>query len=194
MRLYLEQKTNLFTDDLRLLHFAPESVLQKLFRAMPNLDYIGVDIDSPLAQIRLDITKIPFRDGAVDVILCSHVLEHVMDDRAAMGELFRVLKPGGWAILQVPMELSRAQTYEDSRIVSPEERQRAFGRYNHVRIYGRDYKDRLRQAGFAVKVDDFAQRLGPKLIRRYGLQGEENIYFSTKPAVLDERPFYGRPS
>ncbi|MEG3066539.1 methyltransferase domain-containing protein [Acetomicrobium sp.] len=114
-----------------------------------------------------------------DCIICYHVLEHIPDDQMAMKEIFRVLKPGGWAILQVP--ILRDKTFEDPSVITPEDRERVFGQRDHVRIYGLDYKDRLEQAGFSVKVDDYVKQLSSDVIERYGLMKDENIYFCSKP-------------
>ena len=179
--LYLKNKTNLFSDNLKVLHFAPEYIFQKTLRFMSNLDYISVDLNSPSAMVKMDITNILYKDNSFDVILCSHVLEHVVDDRKAMRELFRVLKPGGWGILQVP--ILRDKTFEDPSIVSPEDRERIFGQKDHVRKYGLDYKDRLEGAGFTVKVDEYIRELGVHSVRTYGLKGNETIYFCTKPGL-----------
>jgi SAM-dependent methyltransferase len=97
-----------------------------------------------------------------------------------MRELFRILKPGGWGIIQSPIDPNREQTFEDPTIVLPEERERAFGQNDHVRIYGRDYKDRLAQAGFTVTVDSYAKDLGSDVLKKYGLKPKD-IYFCTKP-------------
>ena len=178
--LYLKNRTNLFSDNLKVLHFAPEYIFQKTFRFMPNLDYISADLDSPLAMVKVDITNILYDDNSFDVILCSHVLEHVIDDREAMKELFRVLKPGGWAILQAPIPAEHDKTFEDSDIVLPEDRERIFGQKDHVRIYGRDYKDRLEEAGFTVKVDGYVRELGDDKIKKHGLSEDQDIYFCAK--------------
>ncbi len=178
--LYLQQHTNLFTADLKLLHIAPEPVFQNKFQTMSNLDYISADLESPLAQIKMDITEIPYPDNTFHAILCSHVLEHVEDDRKALRELFRVLKPGGWAILQSPIDLKRDKTFEDPEIVSPGTRERFFGQHDHVRLYGRDYKDRLTEAGFTVRIDDFVKTLDTQAVEKYRLEKDEYIYFCQK--------------
>jgi len=179
--LYLKNKTNFFTDNLRVLHFAPEYFFQKTFKSMPNLDYISADLTSPFAMVKMDITNIVYEDNSFDVILCCHVLEHIIDDNRALMELFRVLKPGGWAILQAPIDLKRDKTFEDTNIVIPKDRERIFGQEDHVRIYGRDYKDRLEKAGFTVKVDAYGREMGDDMIKKYGLMKDEDIYFCTKP-------------
>lgn len=148
---------------------------------MPNLDYISADLNRSSAMVQMDVCDIPYEDNHFDVILCSHVLEHIADDQRAMGELFRVLKPGGWAILQSPVDSGRARTFEDPNIVTPEDRERVFGHSDHVRIYGHDYKDRLDQAGFTVQLDEYGRDLGAEAIRRYSLRKDAEIYLCTKP-------------
>ena len=185
MWLYLKHKPNLFSDNLRLLHFAPEYILQKNFASFPNLDYVSADLDSPLAMVKADIMNIPYKDDSFDVILCSHVLEHVADDQKAMRELFRVLMPGGWAILQSPVDRQRNETFEDPNVTSPQDRLRFFGQSDHVRVYGRDYKDRLEKAGFSVKVDGYVRSLGADEINVHGLREDEVIYLCTKPRLQE---------
>lgn len=179
--LYLKNKTNFFSDNLKVLHFAPEYFFQKVFKSMPNLDYISADLTSPSAMIKMDITNILYGGNSFDVILCCHVLEHIVDDHRALAELFRVLKPGGWAILQSPIDLKRDKTFEDTNILLPDDRERIFGQKDHVRIYGRDYKDRLEKAGFTVKVDAYVGGLGDDMVKKYGLIRDEDIYFCMKP-------------
>lgn len=173
--LYLHERTNLFTEELSLLHFAPERALRRLSE-LPNLRYLSADLDAADAMEHFDITAIPHPDGSFDAILCIHVLEHVPEDRAAMRELHRVLRPGGWAIVMVPLDLTLPTTFEDPSIVTPEERERAFWQADHVRLYGPDFPDRLRQAGFTVTVDPWVRELEPETRRRYGLFAEEDIY------------------
>jgi predicted SAM-dependent methyltransferase len=181
MWLYLHHKTRVFADHTQLLHVAPERVLQQRFSSSPNIDYIAADIESPLARVRMDLIRMPCLNDAFDAILCSHVLEHIEDDLAAMRELHRVLRPGGWAILQVPIDNQRQVTYEDFSITSPDDRLQHFNQHDHVRIYGRDYKERLETAGFVVHVDHYVKELGPKKIKRYCLDSSEGIYVCRKP-------------
>jgi SAM-dependent methyltransferase len=151
--LYLEQKTNLFKDHLRLFHVSPKYSLSRRFIAMPELDYVSVDLyDRPNVRARMDLTANPIRSDAFDAIVCVHVPEHVKEDRKAIWELFRVLKPGGWAVISVPIRLDQ-KTFEDPTITSPEERKRAFGETEHVRLYGYDLIERLEECGFQVRVD-----------------------------------------
>jgi SAM-dependent methyltransferase len=177
--LYLKRKSDLFNRrQKKMLHVAPEPQLTRLFQQIDYIDYISADLCAPTAMIRMDITDIQYPDNTFDVIYCSHVLEHVPDDRKAMREFHRVLKPGGWAILQVPITVDT--TFEDATVNSDEQRQRFFGQYDHVRRYGPDYKDRLINAGFSVTVDGFAQTLDDRATNRFGLSRNEDVYFCRK--------------
>ena len=179
--LYLKNKTEVFCENLKVLHVAPERNLQRVLMTCPNIDYLSLDLNSPLAMVKMDITEIKYEDNSFDVIICNHVLEHIPDDRKAMSELYRVLKPAGWAILQVPISLLLDRTYEDSTVTTPEGREKVFGQSNHVRIYGKDYKDRLEKIGFSVEVYNFAKEFGEPTIHKYGLSKEEDIYICSKP-------------
>ena len=160
---------------LKVLHFAPEQAFYKLFRNQKNLDYTTTDLFSPLADVKADICNLPFEDNQYDVILCNHVLEHIPDDTKAMQELYRVLKPGGMAILQIPQDLSRATTFADDTITDQKERAKIFGQYDHVRIYGRDYFDKLRSIGFKVIEEDYTNKIAPELVEKYCLAKGEII-------------------
>ena len=181
--LYLQEKTDFFQADAKMLHIAPELCFMDRFDQMKNLDYITADIESPLAKLKMDIHDIPLEDNSIDVIFCNHVLEHVADDMRALSEMKRVLRPGGWAILQIPFFYPlRETTYEDRSITDPKEREIAFGQDDHVRMYGKDYGDRLANAGFEVLADDFIQNLGSEKVRRHALPEQEIIYKVTKSA------------
>jgi SAM-dependent methyltransferase len=134
--------------------------------------YITADLESPLARVHFDVQAIPFPDESFDVIFCNHVLEHVADDRAAMREMWRVMRPGGWGVMLSPVDISRTKTFEDDTIVDRRERTRLFGQYDHRRVYGTDYADRLREAGFTVGERDYFAELTPGEQRRYGLRSE----------------------
>ena len=171
--LYLKEKTDFFTAPHKLLHFAPEQAFYRRFRNQKNLDYTTTDLNSPLADVKADICNLPFEADSFDFILCNHVLEHIPDDTKAMQELYRILKPGGTAILQIPQDLNRQQTFEDDGITDPKERAKIFGQYDHVRVYGRDYFEKLRRIGFKVEEVDYTKNLPPELIEKYRLaQGE----------------------
>lgn len=179
--LYLRERTSLFKDRLRVLHVAPEDCLQPKLARQANLDYLSADLAAGSAMAAIDITSIDSPDEVFDVILCSHVLEHVIDDRRAMRELYRVLRPGGWAILQVPMDPTRAATFEDASVTAAPERERLFGQWDHVRVYGRDYSARLREVGFHVAAVPFAAELDPERVRRCGLDPREEVFHCSKP-------------
>lgn len=171
--LWLERETDFFSKPSKVLHFAPEQAFYKRFRNLKHLDYTTTDLNSPLADVKADICKLPFGENQYDIIFCNHVLEHIPDDTKAMQELYRVLKPGGMAILQIPQELERATTFEDDTITDPVERAKIFGQYDHVRVYGRDYFDKLRSIGFTVDEVDYTTVLSPEEVDLYRLaQGE----------------------
>jgi ubiquinone/menaquinone biosynthesis C-methylase UbiE len=180
--LFFEAETNLFTDRLRMLHIAPERCIATRLHARKNIDYLSADLIPSWAMVHMDLTDIHFPAETFDVIYASHVLEHVPDDRLAMRELYRVLRCGGWAILQVP--IWRPRTNEDPTVTDPAERERRFGQSDHVRMYGHDgvYEQRLREAGFDVSVNRFARELSSETVRRYRLREAEDIYLVTKPS------------
>lgn len=173
--LYLKNETDFFSSEKSVLHFAPEQAFYKRFRKMKNLDYTTTDLESPLADVKADICNLPFKDNSYDIILCNHVLEHIPNDTKAMQELFRVLKPNGMAILQIPQDLLRETTFEDDSITDKVERAKIFGQYDHVRVYGRDYFDKLRSIGFIVKEVDYTTTLSAKAIEEYCLAKGEVI-------------------
>jgi len=182
MWLYLREHTPLFHDRLRLFHVAPERDLGARLARLPNLRYASGDLESSLAQARLDLERLPFRDRSFDAILCSHVLEHVADARRALSELHRVLAPGGWALLQSPVDAARAATVEDPAIRTPADRQRVYGQRDHARIFGRDYPEWLHAAGFEVTVERFAAALPEAVIARFGLDPDEDVHHCVRPA------------
>lgn len=173
--LYLKRETDFFSKPLKVLHFAPEQAFYSRFRKQQNLDYTTTDLNSPLADVKADICHLPFADEVYDVVLCNHVLEHIPDDTKAMQELFRILKPGGMAILQIPQDLGRETTYGDDSITDKEERARIFGQYDHVRIYGRDYFDKLRSIGFKVEEVAYTKQLTKAEVEKYCLADGEII-------------------
>ena len=173
--LYLKNETDFFTSNKKVLHFAPEQAFYKRFRQLKNLDYTTTDLLSPLADVKADICDLPFEDNTYDVILCNHVLEHIPNDTKAMQELYRVLKPNGIAILQIPQDLNRETTFEDNTITDKKERAEIFGQYDHVRIYGRDYFDKLRSIGFKVDEVDYTAQLSLEEIDKYRLAKGEII-------------------
>ncbi len=173
--LYLKNETDFFTATLKVLHFAPEQAFYKRFRELSNLEYVTTDLFSPLADIKADICDLPMKNNTYDVIFCNHVLEHIPDDTKAMQELYRVLKPGGWGIFQIPQDLSRETTFEDDSITDKKERTKIFGQYDHVRIYGRDYFDKLRGVGFDVEEVNYTNTMTKETIEKYRLAKGEII-------------------
>lgn len=173
MWLYLQNETDFFTAKLKVLHIAPEQEFVRKFKKMKNLDYTSADLFSPIVDVKADIVDLPFEDNSFDVIICNHVLEHIVDDRKAMSELYRVMKSGGWGIVQVPMKNSLEKTYEDFTITDPKERQKHFGQYDHVRWYGMDYFDRLKSVGFEADVNFYSQKFSEEDIERFGLNKNE---------------------
>jgi len=167
--LYLKNKTGFFSDPLKVLHVAPEQCFYSRFRKLGNLDYTTADLESPLADLKLDIQQMPLANDTYDVVICNHVLEHVADDRKAMREILRVLKSGGYAIMQVPMELTLEKTHEDPAIVDPRERAVHFRQKDHYRLYGRDFTERIKECGFIISGPDYAGELDQQTRQRYSL-------------------------
>ncbi|MDM1043268.1 methyltransferase domain-containing protein [Myroides sp. 1354] len=180
--LYLQNETDFFTAPHRVLHFAPEQAFYKRFKKQANLTYTTTDLESPLADVKADICNLPFADHSFDIILCNHVLEHIPDDTKAMQELYRILKPGGMGIFQVPQDVNRTTTFQDDSITDPKERTLVFGQYDHVRVYGLDYFDQLRQIGFTVIEEDYTNKLTPEEVEKYCLAPGEIIPICFKPA------------
>lgn len=179
--LYLQNETDFFSRDtesssvLKVLHFAPEQEFYKRFKKQQNIEYTTTDLLSPLADVKADICNLPFEDNSYDIIFCNHVLEHIPNDTKAMQELYRVMKPNGWGIFQIPQDLTRETTFTDDSITDPKERAKIFGQYDHVRVYGRDYFDKLRSIGFTVEEVDYTATLSPGLVEKYCLAKGEII-------------------
>lgn len=188
--LFFKERFELFPPQnrtIKLLHFAPEKSLYDFFSKHPNLEYFPCDLipekfdfGKKIEVNKVDITDISFNDNFFDIILCSHVLEHVPDDKQAMNELYRVMSKNGSGIFQVPIDYSLPTTYEDLSITLPEDREKAFGQHDHVRLYGRDYKNRLEKVGFNVNEIDFCSRFSTHDIFKYGLNKAEMIYLCNK--------------
>ena len=178
--LFLERNTTFFNDKLKVLHFAPEQPFYKKFKSIKNWNYITCDLNSPLADIKADICKLPFKKFEFDLIICNHVLEHIDNDFMAMEEIYRVLKKNGIGILQVPIDESLSITFEDKTIIDPKIKSELFGQYDHVRKYGKDFYDRLKSVGFKVKKIDVQKNLSEKEIKEYCLPKYEKIPFVIK--------------
>lgn len=178
--LYL-QTTDFFSKKLEVLHVAPEQCFHKRFKNQGNLKYTTTDLFSPLADIKADLCDLPFESNSFDWVLCNHVLEHIPDDKKAMSEILRVLRPGGRAILQIPMDYDREETYEDAAITDPEQRKIHFGQYDHLRVYGLDYFQRLEEVGFVLSQEMPQKNLSKTEIQQFALQENEVIPVAYKP-------------
>ena len=181
--LYLRQNTTLFSKSVRLLEVAPWWAFARRFNRMPNIVYVGLDLQRAGPQVTVlgDAVSLPIHSDCLDAAICIHVLEHLEDDRRAIAELFRVLRPGGWAIITVPLRLDQP-THEDPAIRESADRARVFGEPGHVRFYGMDLIDRIREGGFDVTLD-LAERIPPGTSRRFGLRDDENIFHCHKPVL-----------
>ena len=181
---YLKGSTSFFTIQGKMLHLAPEYCFLKRFKDQTSLEYITADLNSPWADHHFDCHDIPFDDNTFDVLMANHLLEHVENDRQVLKEFCRVMKPGGWGILQVPVNYKDGDTAEDPNVTDPMERERLYWQQDHVRLYGHeDYPKRLKEAGFEVEVVDMKDALGEARFTRYSLGEERWIYKVTKPAV-----------
>ena len=169
--------------NIKVLHIAPEKGLINYFQSLNNITYICGDkftqgYHYPKFVENMDITSIHYEANSFDMVICNHVLEHIIDDKKAIAEIFRVLKPGGNAILQVPLALAMDRTIEDYSIVDHREREKLYGQFDHVRLYGKDYKDRLESAGFMVEMVSLEQ-LGASCIK-FGLNSKEELHIAKK--------------
>ena len=180
--LYLNRETNFFSaDHLKVLHIAPEQCFLPLFKKQKNLDYTTADLVSPIADLHFDLHNIPLKDDQYDVVFCNHVMEHVDDPIRCMSELCRVMRSGGWAIMQVPQDMTRDNTYEDKSITTPEEREKHFWQKDHVRLFGKDYPKYLEKAGFKVIEFDMNTVFEPTEIAKFRLMTKEILYIAVKP-------------
>lgn len=177
---YLEARSDLFDGRVKkVLHFAPAPALAERLRADETLTYVPVDLDMFGVDAQTDITRLPFPDSSFDVLICSHVLEHVPDDAAAIAELCRILQPEGWAYIAVP--LWGEVTWEDPSIVGHGAREAAYGQHNHVRVYGPDFAERL-VPHFHVQSITEAEMVGLENVDRYGVMPDVVSYVCRKRA------------
>jgi SAM-dependent methyltransferase len=174
--LLFDLRPDLLGNASALLHFAPEWALRHRLERLNHLRYVTADLLAPDVDLRLDLTALELPDASFDAVICSHVLEHVGDDAAAMRELRRITAPGGWCLVMVPLDVSREVTYEDSALTEPAERRRAFGQDDHVRFYGRDIADRLSEAGFLVERILPRCEFGQALIERCRIPEEDHMF------------------
>ena len=178
--LYLEKETNFLNSNLKVLHVAPEQVFYKKFKKLKNWEYFTFDLNSPIADIKGDLTSTNFKDESFDLIICNHVLEHIEDDKSALDEMYRILKYNGISILQVPINVKRENTFEDLSIKSKIQREKYFGQYDHVREYGLDFKDRVEHAGFKVEMINYSKKISQDLVIKYGLMKDDLIPIGKK--------------
>jgi SAM-dependent methyltransferase len=175
---YIENETPLLKEKLRLLHFAPEWCLLPVLKNAKNLDYITADINPNLADYQVDIMDIPFPDESFDYIICAHVLGHVSDEKKAIRELFRVLKPDGVALISTIIDFDNSETYETEDADTPEKRLQYYSEPDLLRLHGKDFDQRLIQGGFKVKVIDYPAQLGEKMRKKYALgDGRRELIF-----------------
>jgi SAM-dependent methyltransferase len=167
--LYMDRHPELFRPGMSVLHVAPEPVLRKRLARLPEVRYVSGDLTGEFGPERIDVTQLEFADASFDAVICNHVLEHVPDDRRAMREIARVLKPGGWAVLQVP-DVEATRTDEDTGVTDPAERERRFGQHDHVRRYGWDYVGRLEEAGLSVAVERQETEIPPEIVEQCRLR------------------------
>ena len=186
--LWMRDRGGVFDERLAVLHIAPESVFEARMRALPNLEYTGADLFPTGEQVRVDLTDIPFEPGSFDLVICNHVLDEIPDDRLALREIHRVLRAGGRLVTQTAVHLDRESTFEDPSL-SPAERRRVFQTQDDVRIYGRDFRDRLAEPGFDVTRIDYVAELDPETIGRHALAEQggtangSDIYVAVKAAA-----------
>ena len=178
--LYLDRETNFLSSNLKVLHVAPEQVFYKKFKKLKNWEYFTFDLNSPIADIKGDLTSTNFKDESFDLIICNHVLEHIEDDKSALDEMYRILKYNGISILQVPINVKRENTFEDLSIKSKIQREKYFGQYDHVREYGLDFKDRVEHAGFKVEMINYSKKISQDLVIKYGLMKDDLIPIGKK--------------
>ena len=184
--LFLKHQTPVFDKKLKVLHVSPEPALYKVLSNLNNLDYIiGTKYAEgayyPAEITFFDLLGMPHQDNTFDVVICNHVLEHIPDDRQAMSEILRILKPGGFAILQVPLSMKLKETLEDSSVLTKEDRHRVFGQFDHVRVYGSDYKKRLESIGFMVSMHHPSTENWPiDDIEKFALNAKELLYVGYK--------------
>ncbi len=185
---YLRCESAIFERETRVLHLAPETGICWALSRAARIDYLPGDLNPANYKAagrieKMDATSIDFDDESFDVVIANHVLEHIVDDRRAMSEIWRVLKPGGWAMLQVPISRKLLETREDDSAGSAHEREQLFGQSDHVRVYGADYPDRLRSRGFEVDCYSPLDRLGPEKIKAWLLNPRENVFIARKPSL-----------
>ena len=172
--LYLKKETDFFNSNNKILHFAPEQCFHKFFKSFFK-NYTTTDLNSPIVDIKADICNLPFNDNSFDYILCNHVLEHIYDDEKAMKEIYRVLNKNGIAILQVPIDINSNYTHDGRDINNKKYRNKLFGQYDHLRMYGLDYFKKLKNIGFKVKNENYLSNMSQDDKDKYSLHNAGSI-------------------
>ncbi len=178
--LFLQKETDFFAKKYKLLHLAPEYCFLNIFKKLPNIEYVTADLNSPWADFHFDVHQIPFASESFDLVFANHLLEHVQDDGQVLREFYRVMKSGGWGIFMVPMDLNQEATQEDPTVTDPQMREQLYGQADHLRLYGLDYLERLRAAGFQVREYDVVNSLGRSQAERYCLDEGDKLYLCSK--------------
>lgn len=178
--LYLKNKTNIFNSNLKVLHIAPERNIKKKLQENKKIDYTSFDKVSDWADLKGDVMNMSFENDSFDVVICNHVLEHVDDDIKAISEIYRILKPNGWAMLQVPIALDLDTKFEDYNIKTEKDREKFYAQKDHQRLYGKDYDNILENLGFKVDIVDLQAEIGQDSIKNYVLFENEKIYIANK--------------
>jgi SAM-dependent methyltransferase len=183
--MFLNEQHDRFSKPIKLLHVAPEKIFYKYFDSIPNIEYCPVDLmpdkyEYGSKTIEMDVTALTYPDNYFDAVICNHVLEHIRQDAKAMSELYRVLKPGGWAILNTPVDMNSERTVEDINLYDPKKQLELFGQPDHVRVYGKDFITRLQHAGFTMDVIDHVSKFSHNEQFKYGLKSIEVIFYGSK--------------
>jgi len=181
LTLYLKKKTDLMTSTCRMLHTAPEYSLQLALKGNKKLEYVSIDLNSQRAQIKMDLTDLKFADSSFDMVLSCNVLEHIDNDSRAMSEILRVMKPGAWALIQVPVAYENEKTIQDASFNTDTLRRRFYGHHDHKRLYGMDFPERLSAIGFRVESISFPAEFSEEEICKFGLRKSTIIYRCSKP-------------
>jgi ubiquinone/menaquinone biosynthesis C-methylase UbiE len=183
--MFLKENTRVFKENIDLLHVAPEKVFYDIFRNQENINYLTADLNDKPHHVmeKMDIQDIQYPDNTFDFIYCSHVLEHVPDDRKAIDELYRVLKPNGKALIMVPLNRSLDKTLEDQSYNTPELRLKHYHQSDHLRYYGPDFTDKLEDAGFKILLDEieFIENIDEEDIKKYGIDKIITFFYCAKP-------------